>query len=204
MISMTDDNGLFGSESRRSFVKKGALAGSALALGASGSAAAQTDDDGTPTTPTDTAEEVDAVVQVSNFHPNGRFNFTSSVIDWTPTFPGVANDAWANYNTYMIRWLNTNEMVPLWVEQDANIEVFPPQAGFIPDEQDPENQIQLYEMDPEMESFEDSDDVVQVGINPVSEEEAENIRETDDFYDDQQGEGTPTPTETTTGNETGT
>ena len=191
---MTDKSKLYGSESRRSFVKKGALAGSALALGASGSAAAQTTDGGTPTTPTDSAEKIDAVIQGSNFHPNGRFNFASGVVDFTPEFPAVARDVLASYNTYMIRWLNTNEMVPIWIEGDATLDAFNEQLGFIPDSENP-NQPSIFEMDAGMQPFQESNHLVEVAISPIPQDEQENVLDTDEFYEFQDQAGTETPTQ---------
>lgn len=195
---MTDENRVFGSDSRRSFVKKSLLAAGGAALAASGSVAAQ-QDGGTETTPTEDGVEgpVDAVTLVSSFHPEGRFVFVSGVVDWTPQFPGVANDVWTSYDTYMIRWLNTNEIVPLWIERGATLGGFDENLGTITDFQDTD-EPQIFEMGAEMESLQDSNTVVQVQIEEVSEEVQDSILETDPWWQDvQTGSGTPTGTPAT-------
>lgn len=84
---MTDDTSetLFDriADSRRDFLKKGALASGGLLLGASGTAAAQQDDDGI------LDEGWQALIFISNFHPNGRFVFVSDVVDWPPNYGDV-------------------------------------------------------------------------------------------------------------------
>ena len=207
MILVTDEDGRFSSDSRRSFVKKGALAASALTLGATGSAAAQQEGGGgeteTGVNPFDNGEGGgEAIVQVSSFHPNARFTFVSGVIDWTPDVPAVSDDVWDSYNTYQIRWLNTNQIVPIWVEQDATLGEYDEGLGYVPDDQDP-NQPQLYEMDQEWELFDEGNDLAEVTFSTVPEEEEDQILENDDWWQDDVGSGTPTGTGTpTSGTET--
>lgn len=208
MILVTDEDGMFGSDSRRSFVKKSAVTASALALGATGSAAAQDEAAGgeteTGANPFDNGEGGgEAIVQVSSFHPDAQFTFVSGVIDWTPDVPAVSDDVWDSYNTYQIRWLNTNQIVPIWVEQDATLGEYDEGLGYVPDDQDP-TQPQLYEMDQEWELFDEGNDLVEVTFSTVPEEEEDQILENDDWWqDDDVGSGTPTGTGTpTSGTET--
>ena len=207
MILVTDESGRFDSDSRRSFVKKSAIAASALALGASGTAAAQEGEASggeteTGTNPFDNGEGGgEAIVQVSSFHPNARFTFVSGVVDWTPDVPEVSDDVWDSYNTYQIRWLNTNQIVPLWVEQDATLGEYDEGLGYIPDDQD-SNQPQLYEMDQEWELFDEGNDLAEVTFSTVPEEEEDQILENDDWWQDDDGGGTETPNGTETGTPT--
>ena len=201
MIHVTNENSILGEDSRRSFIKKSALTTGALALGATGSAAAQQEGGGgeteTGANPFDNGEGGgEGIIQVPSFYPRARFSFVSGVIDWTPDVPGVSDDVWDSYNTYQIRWLNTNEMVSFWVEQDATIGEYDDGLGYIPDDQDP-NQPQLYEMDDEWEIFGEGNDLTEVTFSTVPEEEENQILENDDWWqDDDVGDGTATPTGT--------
>ncbi len=193
---MTEKTSLLGSESRRSFVKKGALAGSALALGGTGAAAAQQTETPTETPAGEGLQEIDGLVQASAYRPGGRFMFVSGVVDWTPDVPGVANDVWADYNTYMIRWLNTNQIVPLWIEGGAVLNSMDDHLGYIPDDE-AGDQPELYEMQAGDEDFEDGDQLIQVALNEVPQEPAEAILEQDEWWQDDSDNGTPTDTPST-------
>jgi hypothetical protein len=46
----------------------------------------------------------------------------------------------------MIRWLNTNQTVPLFVAQGANVGEYDEELGFVVDVDDDPNQPQLFEM----------------------------------------------------------
>ncbi|WP_135305455.1 hypothetical protein [Haloarcula amylovorans] len=196
--SPTEGNELFNldSDSRRSFLKKGALASSALALGVSGTAAAQETDGGVG----DLDDNWKALTFIDNFHPNARFTFVSGVVEWTPNYGDVQDSYFSDYNTYMIRWLNTDNVVPLFVAQDANIGEYDADLGFIPDADDDQNQPQLFEMNREWTPFGDNERLITVNASPVSEEDEDEILDNDDWWQETQNSGT-TPTETTpTGN----
>lgn len=179
---MTDGKPDYG-DSRRSFMKKGALATGALAIGASGTALAQegngqVGDDGEGTT---LGEGWKALTFVSNFHPNARFAIVSDVVEWVPNY-GEVQDSWfSDYNTYQIRWLNTDEIVPLFVAQDAQIGEYDGDLGFITDDEE-EDQPQLYEMDQEWTPFGDNERLITVNVSPVGEDEEDSILETEDWW----------------------
>ncbi|MFC6757361.1 MULTISPECIES: twin-arginine translocation signal domain-containing protein [Haloarcula] len=185
-------------DSRRDFMKKGALATGALALGASGTAAAQEDDDGV------FGDGWEALVFIDNFHPNARFTFVSGVVDWVPNYGDVRDTFFTDYNTYHIRWLNTDEVVPLFVAEDAPIGEYDEDLGFIPDEDDDADQPQLYEMEREWSPFGDNERLIEVDASPVDEDEEDQILENEDWWqptDDDGGgtNGAPTDDNTTNG-----
>ena len=185
---MTDDTQtLFNriADSRREFMKKGALATGALTLGASGTAAAQTGDDGV------LDEGWKALIFISNFHPQARFSIVSDVVEWVPNYGDVRDSFFTDYNTYHIRWLNTDEVVPLFVAEDAPIGEYDSDLGFISDADDDQNQPQLYEMDQEYTPFGDNERLITVNVSPVGEDEEDQILETEDWWEPTD-DGTPT------------
>lgn len=163
---------------RRSFLKKGALAMSALTVGASGTAIAQ-EDDGVFG---DLDDAWKALIQADNFHPNAQFTFVSGVIEWSPNYGNVQDSWFSDYNTYQIRWLNTDEIVPLYVAQDANIGEYDEELGFIPDADDDQNQPQLFEMNQEWTPLSDNNRLITVNASPVTEEEEDGILENQDWW----------------------
>lgn len=185
---MTDENETLLNriaDSRREFMKKGALATGALALGASGTGAAQQDDDGA------LDEGWEALIFIDNFHPNARFTFVSGVVEWVPNYGDVRDTFFTDYNTYHIRWLNTDEVVPLFVAEDAPIGEYDSDLGFIPDEDDDPNQPQLYQMNREYAPFGDNERLIEINANPVGEDEEDQILDTEDWWQPTD-DGTPT------------
>ena len=177
-------------ETRRSFMKKGAVATvGASALG-SGVGAAQ--DDGGLT------EGWKALISADNFHPGGRFTFVSGVVDWSPTYGDVQDSWFSDYNTRMIRWLNTNQTVPLFVAQSANVGDYDSELGFVTDVDDDQNQPQLFEVNQEWTPFGDNPQLVTVNASPVSEEEEDQILENEDWWQTGANQGTTDGGEGTT------
>lgn len=180
-------------DSRRSFIKKGALATGALALGASGNAAAQRgsgqfEDEGWQ-----------ALTFIDNFHPNARFSFVSGVVEWVPNYGDVRDSFFTDYNTYQIRWLNTDEVVPLFVAEDADIGEYDSDLGFVPDADDDPDQPQLYQMNQEWTPFGDNERLITVNANPVNEDDEDDILETQDWWQiSDSGSDGATSTETST------
>jgi len=172
-------------DSRRSFLKKGALATGALALGSSGTAVAQQDDDGI------LDEGWKALIFISNFHPNGRFVLVSDVVEWVPNYGDVRDSFFTDYNTYQIRWLDTDEVVPLFVAQDAPIGPYDADLGFIPDEDDDPNQPQVYEVDREWTPFGDNERLITINASPLAEEDEDALLDTQDWWQETDGNGTP-------------
>lgn len=138
-------------ESRRSFMKKSAVAsgGLALGVGGTGSVAAQ---DG------DAAEGGKALMFNDAFRPGAQFRVVSPVIDQQPDVSGVnQGDIWSNYNTRAIEFLNTNEQVLLFPAHDAEVK-----------------QGQVYELQQNFSLFaDDTNDqgIVSVSFEPVGEDE---------------------------------
>ena len=177
---MTRDNDtidrLLGGETRRSFIKKSAVATvGASALG-SGVGAAQDGGDGELT------EGWKALISGDNFHPQGRFTFVSGVVEWTPTYGDVQDSWFSDYNTRMIRWLNTNQTVPMFVAQSANIGEYDEELGFVADVDDDQNQPQLFEVNQEWTPFGDNPQLVTVNASPVAEEEEDEILQNEDWW----------------------
>lgn len=185
---MTRDNDtldrLVGDETRRSFLQKSAVATVGAGALGSGIGAAQDDDDGG-----DLDDDWKALISGDNFHPEGRFTFVSGVVEWTPTYGDVQDSWFSDYNTRMIRWLNTNQTVPLYVAHDANVGEYDEELGFVTDVDDDQNQPQLFEMNQEWTPFGDNPQLVTVNASPVPEEEEDEILENEDWWQTD-GDGT--------------
>ncbi|WP_254543494.1 twin-arginine translocation signal domain-containing protein [Halomarina pelagica] len=114
---MSDDkpveNG-FDESSRRSFMKKGALATGAAMVGLSGtgSVAAQPDESG---------DQFKALMYANDFHPNQRFRFVSDVIDYRPEEVDIA--LFSDFNTRLIEYVSTGDTVPFFPAQSAEVEL---------------------------------------------------------------------------------
>ena len=186
-------------DSRREFMKKGAVATGALALGASGTATAQQDgDDGI------LDEGWQALIFISNFHPNGRFVFVSDVVEFTPNYGDVRDSFFTDYNTYQIRWLDTDEVVPLFVAEDAPIGQYDADLGFIPDEDDDPNQPQVYEVDQDWTPFGDNERLITINASPLGEDDEDALLDAQDWWQesDDVEVGGGIPGDTPTGNNT--
>lgn len=181
------EESIIGDESRRSFLKKSAVASVAVGAGTLGSGVgvAQVGD---------LDEGWKALTFVDNFHPEGRFTFVSGVVEWTPNYGDVRDSWFSDFNTRMIRWLNTDEAVPLFVAEAANIGEYDQELGFIPDVDDDANQPQLFEMEKEWTPFGDNPRLITVNASPVPEDEEDEILENEDWWQ------TPNQTANTTTN----
>ncbi|WP_276300863.1 twin-arginine translocation signal domain-containing protein [Halorussus lipolyticus] len=149
---MTEENqhSLSG-ESRRSFMKKSAVASGGLALGVGGTGTVTAQDG-------DAAEGGKALMFNDEFRPGAQFRVVSPVIEQQPDVSGVnQGDIWSNYNTRAIRFLNTNEQVMLFPAHDAEVQ-----------------QGQVYELEKNFSLFaDDTNDqgIVSVSFEPVGEDE---------------------------------
>lgn len=197
---MTDNNtylpdGVFSSESRRSFLKKSAIATASVSAASSGAVSAQ-DGGG------DIGEGPwKALIFQNDFHPNARFTIISKIIDWNPNYAGIDDSWFSNYNTRMIRWLNTGEHAQLFVANNAEVGQYDGDLGFITDDQE-QNQPQVYEVSPEWSLFEDDPRLATINFGPVEEQTEDQILGTDGWWQDQQGTGTTGGNMTTGGNNT--
>ncbi len=180
-------------------MKKGAVASGALAIGGSGVVAGQegddTDTDGDDGGIGDLDDNWKGLVFASNFHPNARFTFVSDVVEWTPNYGDVRDSFFSDYNTYQIRWVNTDEVVPLFVAEDASIGEYDDDLGFITDADDDENQPQVFEMNREWTPFGDNDRLITINAGPVGEDTEDAILENQDWWKESEDEGTATQTE---------
>ncbi|WP_137285497.1 twin-arginine translocation signal domain-containing protein [Halorussus salinisoli] len=183
---------ILGEESRRSFMKKSTVASVAFGAGVLGSGVGGAQD-------FDLDDNWKALIFADSFHPEARFTFVSGVVEWTPNYGDVRDSWFSDFNTYQIRWLNTDEVVPLFVAEDANIgREYDQELGFIPDADDDANQPQLFEMEKEWTPFGDNPRLVEVEASPVAEEQEDEILENEDWW--QTGGGNQTATNTTTTN----
>ena len=113
---MTDENSLLGSDSRRSFIKKGVLSTGALALGLGGSGAAAGQTDGGE-------GGGKAVMYNDEARPGAQFRVISPVIEQNPEIDGAeGGDLWSEYNTRRIEYLNTKEQAYFFPANDAEVQ----------------------------------------------------------------------------------
>ncbi|MFB6164394.1 MAG: hypothetical protein ABEJ31_04480 [Haloarculaceae archaeon] len=193
---MTDDDTsvfgeLFDDETRRSVLKKGAMAtaGAGLASSATGSAAAQdngTDggNDGGVLGGDQTWQK--AIMPVSQFQPNSRFVITSPVVRWSPNVAAIRDDVWSDYNTRTIRYLNTNENVLFWQAHEAQVPNYNKDAGYVVDAEGdtgPNNtpQPEVFRMHPEYSPLGDTG-FLTVQFTPVGEDEEQTWLENNDWW----------------------
>jgi len=190
-------------ETRRSFLKKGAVATAGVAAASGGVSAQDGDDDFG-----DLDDNWKALTFIDNFHPNARFTFVSGVVEWVPNYGDVTDSWFSEYNTRMIRWLNTDEVVPLFVAHDAEVGEYDDDLGFVTDADDDGNQPQLFEMNREWTPFGDNERLITVNVSPVGEDEEDRILQDEDWWQDggnaQNGTETGTETGTEGGNGTAT
>ncbi|WP_218836317.1 twin-arginine translocation signal domain-containing protein [Halorarum salinum] len=180
-----------GGESRRSFLKKGTLATVGAGAAVSGAVHAQEDDAGGG----GLDDEWQGLIFANDFQPNARFTFVSGVVEWTPNYGDVQDSFFADYNTRMIRWLNTGENDTLFVAEDANVGQYDEDAGFVTDADDDPNQPQLFEMNQDWTPFGDNERLINVNVSPVDEDEEDAILENEDWWlDDGADDGTETGT----------
>lgn len=123
---MTDDNTIFditGDETRRSFIKKGTAVTVGLGAMASGAASAQEGQQDETDRVADGLEKQEqgwkALIFVDAFHSAGRFTIVSDVVEWVPNYGEIKGSWFSDYNTRHIRWQNSDDVVPLFVAQDA-------------------------------------------------------------------------------------
>ncbi len=190
---MTDKNNLLetltGDSSRRSVLKTGALTTAGLTLTGVGSAAAQQDDgivDG---------ESDKALMFADQFNPNSRFVITSPVIEWNPNVQEVRDADWSEYNTRMIRYLNTGQRAQFFMAEDAEVPEYDQQAGYVVDAegdtQQGNPQPEVFSMEQEWAPF-GASRLVTVNFSPVGEDEEDDLLDDEDWWLDGDG-GTATP-----------
>ncbi len=148
-MSEDTDQRLVGESSRRTFVKHGALASGALALGMGGVGSAVGQDGGDGGDGVDYSAEYKALMFTGQFHPAARIEVISPVVNWSPEVTGFT--AWSDYNTRFAKYQNTNERVPFFPANDAEVQ-----------------QGQLYSLEPNASLFPDDDqNLTDVTFSPV-------------------------------------
>lgn len=131
---MDDITDIVSDESRRSLLKKGALATAGAGLvGTADAVAAGEDGAGDDGPDGDGGGSGEALVHVSQARPASRFVVTSPVLDWQPSVPGIPDDVWAAYDARVVRYLNTGERVLCWQASEATLPPYDLQAGHVVD-----------------------------------------------------------------------
>lgn len=163
---MTENDNLIdrltGESSRRSFMKKSAIASGGLALGMSGAGSVGAQDG-------QNGNAMRGLMFNSQFHPRARFQIISQQIDWAPVetdqngddFLTDENDdllfsdadVFGNFNTRVINYqIGRQSWGLLFVHEQANVQ-----------------QGQVYELSPAFEPF-GRDDFQQFGITDVNDD----------------------------------
>lgn len=76
------------------------------------------------------------------------------------------------------RGFATDEVVPLFVAEDAPIDQYDQDLGFIPDEDNDSNQPQVYEVNREWTPFGDNERLVTINASPLAEDEEDALLDT--------------------------
>lgn len=164
-------------DSRRSILKKGALATGALTLGGVGTVAAQEDGDAIFGDDPDEnpgelfveAEAQKALMFRQDFVPAGLFTIVSPVIDAQPDVEEITDNIYSEYNTRTIRYVHPfTSNVPFYPAQAATIGPFEEQFGSVVDDD--------FVGDDDAGDFQDQDDESEILVNdePI---EADGIEE---------------------------
>jgi len=183
---MTDnDQSLFerlSDESRRSFLKKSAVATAGVGAAASGTTSAQEGNDGDDDDYF--GQEWKGLIFPQSFYPEARFSFVSGVVEWTPNYGDVQDSWFTDYNTRIIKWLNTGEQDQLFVAGEANIGEYDEELGFVPDQDDDDNnQPQVFEIRPEWAPFGDNQQLITVNFSPAEEETEDQVLDPEDWWE---------------------
>ena len=135
------------SPSRRSMLKKSALAtvGTGILGSSMGSAAAQEGGNGGGQNGDGDNDPFDEDLFVANesmkglifkdqWEPNNLFTIASPVLEFNPDVPEVNDNIWSGYNSRMIRILGTNETVLFFPANDAALGPYDDNFGYVVDD----------------------------------------------------------------------
>ncbi|MFB6179366.1 MAG: hypothetical protein ABEI77_06550 [Halorientalis sp.] len=194
---MTDDSPSFESllddSTRRSVLKTGSLAAAGLSVIGSGTAAAQNGNGGV-----DQASDK-ALLFADEFNPNARFVITSPVIRWVPKVEQVRDADWSDYNTRMIRYLNTGQRATFFMAEAAEVPEFDQDAGYVVDAEGDTTQgtpqPEVFQMNQEYAPF-GASRLVTVNFRPVGEDEEDRLLGNEDWWLNGTDDQTPTDTQT--------
>ena len=135
-----------GDTSRRSVLKKSALAvaGTGILGSSMGSAAAQEGGNGGQNGGNDgdpfdedlfvANESMKGLIFRDQWEPNNLFTISSPIIDVAPDVPEVEDNVWSGYNSRMIRILGTNENVLFFPANDAALGPYDDNFGYVVDD----------------------------------------------------------------------
>jgi hypothetical protein len=156
-----DPSEFLSDQSRRTVLKKGALASSALALGLGSTTSVGAQGQGD--------EENKALMFNDAFRPGAEFRVVSPVLEWTPDVEGVQEgDVFSDYNTRMIRYTNTEA-----------------EARFFPTNQAEVQEGEVYRLHRNFSLFEDDaadEGVVSATFEPVADDDLLVADEDDDQF----------------------
>lgn len=190
---MTDENtpleSIFGGETRRSFVKKGALASGTAVLGLSGTAAADDDQEDDDDDVFVNEEQAKCILFQNDFRPGSEFIITSPVIEWTPNVPQNLGSPFEGYNTRIIRYRGSGDNVVFFQSQDAQVPNFSQEAGFVVDDDEDfgENEFvqpEVFSLWNQASFFEGTTRLVTARFSPVEEDFENQIFDEEDFNPD--------------------
>ncbi|QRV14497.1 hypothetical protein [Haloterrigena salifodinae] len=184
-------------ESRRTFLKKGAVVTAGASAAASGVTSAQEDDEERPGALEGAWE---ALIFQNDFHPEARFAIVSDTLDWSPNYGGIDDSWFTGYNTRTIRWLNTGEHVQLFVADEADIGQYDVSLGYVPNQEEGSDRPLVFEVSPEWSPFDNDPRLTTINFSPVEEEIETQLLEGDDWWRNQ--EETIPEAERTDGNAT--
>lgn len=176
-------------ESSRSLLSRSAVATAGAGLLGIGSAAAQQDEPGD--------DEDDGIVEQdsggqkgllfqANFKPDAKFVITSDVIRYVPQVEEVTDNIWSDYDTRVIRYLNTGEHVLMFVAHEADVGRFDEDLGYVVDEDhegDPQRP-QVYDMDRNYTLIGDASYMLTVNFIPLREDNADTALAGEDWWRD--------------------
>lgn len=119
----------------------------------------------------------------ANFRPGAKIAIVSDVVDWWPEVDAVTDNIWSDYNTRIMRYLNTGEHVLLYVAEAAEISRYDEDLGFVVDPDDGEAaRPQVYDLDRNYTLFGGSSGLVTVNFVPIREENEGDVLENEDWW----------------------
>ena len=172
--------------SRRNFLKKGALATVGTGLVASGTAAAQEEDDNDVFV---NDEQSRCVMFQNDFRPESEFVIVSPVIDWTPRVPANLGTPFEGYNTRIISYRDSGDNVLFFQSQDAQVPNYNEEAGYVVDDDESfgENEFtqpEVFSLWNDASFFEGTNRLVTASFSAVEEDFENDIWDDEDFDGD--------------------